>query len=358
MAGERSAAMSNSPPPSLPAPLRMSQLILGLWVPQAIHAAAELGLADVLAATPRSGAEVAAALGTHPDATQRLLRALHTLGVVAEREGRFELTELGRCLETGAPNSRRAWCRLMGSPAVWGAWGRLADCVRTGQRAWGFREGPASVGDDPFETMAQDPALAAVFHQAMLELTSGVAPGIVGAVDWSGARRVVDVGGGHGALLAAILEAQPELQGAVFDLEHARPGALALFAARGLETRASFVGGDVFAGPPPPADVYVLKSVIHDWDDARSLGILARCREAMDGRARLLLVESPAPTGPGQPLQEWFSTFSDLNMLVNTGGRERTEAEYRELLARAGLRVVAVRETPSFFRVFEASPSS
>jgi hypothetical protein len=174
-------------------------------------------------------------------------------------------------------------------------------------------------------------------------------------VDFGGVRRVVDVGGGHGALLAAILEANPRLEGAVFDLPHARAGALELFAERGLQARASYVVGDVFAGPPPAADAYVLKSVIHDWDDERSLRILARCREAMGPEARLLLVESPAPTGAGNPLQEWFLTFSDLNMLVNTGGRERSEAEYRDLLQRAGLRGGAVRETPSFFRVFEAT---
>ena len=350
--------MPDSPPPALPPALRLSQLILGLWIPQAIHAAAELGVADVLAEKPLSSGAVAAALGTHLDATDRLLRALRTIGVVTESEGRFELTDLGRCLQTHAPTSRRAWCRLMGSPGVWGAWGHLVDCVRTGQMAWGFREGPASRGTDPFDTMAQDPAMAAVFHQAMVELTGGVAPGIVGAVDFSGARRVVDVGGGHGALLSAILEAHPGMEGAVFDLEHARQGALELFAARGLGARASYVVGSVFEAPPPAADVFVIKSVIHDWDDERSLKILARCREAMDGGARLLLVESPAPTAPGNPLQEWFLTFSDLNMLVNTGGRERTEAEYRELLAGAGLRVIAVRETTSFFRVFECVRSS
>jgi SAM-dependent methyltransferase len=357
---EKGAAMTSTSPPALPAPLRMSQLILSLWIPQAIHAAAELGVADALSRGPSTSHEVAQVLGTHADATDRLLRALRTLGVVSESEGRFELTELGRCLETTSPTSRRAWCRLMGSPPVWGAWGRLVDCVRTGQRAWGSGQGAAG-GADPFETMAQDQELAGVFHHAMLELTSGVAPGIVAAVDWSGVRRVVDVGGGHGALLAAILEANPHLEGAVFDLEHARPGALDLLVSGGrLGRRATFVSGDVFTTAPPAADAIVLKSVIHDWDDERSLAILSRCREALNPGGRLLLVESPAaPGGGGNPLQDWFLTFSDLNMLVNTGGRERTEAEYRALLERAGLRVLAVRETPSFFRVFEAtSPTS
>jgi hypothetical protein len=346
--------MPDQPPAGPTPPQRLSQLILSLWVPQAIHAAAELGIADVLSEKALTSRDVAEKLGTHADATERLMRALRTLGVLAENEGRFELTELGRCLETRSPTSRRAWCRLMGSPDVWGSWGHLVDCVRTGKMAWGFRTGVDSPGADPFDTMAQNPDMADIFHRAMVELTSGVAAGIARAVDWSGARRVVDVGGGHGALLCGVLEAHPELEGSVFDLEHARAGALELFATRGLSSRASYVVGDVFAGPPPAADAFLLKSVIHDWDDERSLRILGQCREVMDGQARLLLVESPAPTGPGNPLLEWFLTFSDLNMLVNTGGRERTEAEYKGLLERARLRVTAVRETPSFFRVFEA----
>ncbi|KYF60764.1 hypothetical protein BE15_08650 [Sorangium cellulosum] len=188
----------------------------------------------------------------------------------------------------------------------------------------------------------------------MVELTRGVAPGIVGAIDLGGVRRVVDVGGGHGALLCAILEAHPAVEGAVFDLEHAREGALALFASRGVAARASFVAGSCFDAAPPPADVYVMKSVIHDWDDARSLQIVGKCREAIADGARLLVVEPPAPTARGNATLDWILTFSDINMLVNTGGRERTEAEYRALLEAAGLCVTCVREAPSFFRVFEA----
>jgi hypothetical protein len=164
----------------------------------------------------------------------------------------------------------------------------------------------------------------------------------------------VDVGGGYGALLCAVLEAHPALEGTVFDLGHAREGALDLFASRGLSARATFTAGSFFEEAPPPADVYLIKSVIHDWDDAQSLRILGRCREAMGEGGLLLLVEPPAGPPSGNPVGDWFLAFSDLNMLVNTGGRERTEAEYRALLEAAGLRVRGVRETPTFFKVFEA----
>jgi SAM-dependent methyltransferase len=349
--------MSSLSNDNLPPALRMSQLIVSLWVPQAVHAAAELGIADVLAEKPQPSRAVAERLGTHPDATDRLMRALVTLGLFARHAGDYSLTELGRCLETRATTSRRAWSRVMGGPAVWQAWGRLTDSVHSGRKAYAGADGTASPEADTFDAIASDPEGAAVFHQAMAEMTSGVAPGIARAMDFAGARRVVDVGGGYGALLSAILDAHPGLEGAVFDLPHAREGALELFASRGLGSRAAYVAGSFFETPPPPADAYVMKSVIHDWDDARSLRILGNCREALRDDARLLLIEPPAGApddGNPNPVRDWFLAFSDLNMLVNTGGRERTEAEYVALLEAAKLRVTAVRETPTYFRVFES----
>jgi hypothetical protein len=347
--------------PPVPPMRRVSQLVIGLWVPQAVHAAAELGVADVLAAGARTSAEVAAALGTHADSTDRLLRALVTLGLLATTDGdRFALTETGRCLVDDADVTVRAWSRLMGGPAVWDAWGRLTDCVRTGQTAWQVRAAASDAGrsgaGDPFESMARDPQAAAVFNRAMYDLTRGSAPAIASAVDWTGVRHVVDVGGGYGALLCGILDAQPALRGAVFDLPHARDGALACFASRGLQARASYVEGSLFADPPPlpAADAYVVKSVIHDWNDEKSLDILRACRAAMPAGARLLLVEPPAMPAGVNPTLDWMIAFSDLNMLVNCGGRERTEAQYVALLDAAGLRVTAIHPTSGFYRVFEA----
>ena len=340
--------MSTAATPKLPPAVQLSQMIVSLWVPQAVHAAAELGLAEVLSGGPLSSAATAERLGTHPDATERLLRALATLGLLTRTGDGYASTELGRCLESRAPASRRAWSRLMGGKAVWDSWGHLAECVRTGRKAYGGGEA------DTFDALAADPGSAAVFHQAMADLTRSVAPAVARAIDFAGARSVVDVGGGYGELLCAMLEAHPPLEGAVFDLPHAREGALALFAERGLSRRASHVSGSFFQAPPPPAEVYVLKSVIHDWDDAHSLRILARCRESMTRTARLVLVEPAVAEPSGDPVGDWFLAFSDLNMLVNTGGRERSQADYVALLEAAGLQVTAVRETRTFYMVFES----
>lgn len=364
------ASKAVSPAPSVPPMRRVSQLIIGLWVPQAVHAAAELGVADLLVRGPRTSVEIAEALGTHADSTDRLLRALATLGLLEAHEGRFALTETGQCLVDDAETTVRAWARLMGGASVWDAWGRLTDCIRTGKTASQVRaamldtlscdgsdRAVASVvapAVDPFAAMASDASAAAVFHRAMYDLTRGSAASIVAAINWTGVRQAIDVGGGYGALLCAILDAQPQIRGAVFDLPHARDGALACFASRGLRDRASYVEGSLFADALPAADVYVMKSVIHDWDDEKSVEILRACHAAMREGARLLVVEPPAMPAGVNPMLDWMIAFSDLNMLVNCGGRERTEAQYTALLDTAGLRTIAVHQTTGFYRVFEA----
>lgn len=362
------ASSSHTPapaaPPAVPPMRQVSRLIIGLWAPQAVHAAAELGLPDALVDGPRSSADLAAALGTHADSTDRLARVLVVLDLLEEHDGRFGLTALGQCLVSESPVSVRAWARLMGGPAVWNAWGRLTDCVRTGQPVFALpsdahdvSHAPKAGGDGPFEAIAKDPEAAAIFHRAMFELTRATASSIVSAVSWDGARTIVDVGGGTGALLAAILAARPDARGAVFDLAPARDEAERVFAGRGLQARAAFVTGDIFTDAPPPADVYVLKSVIHDWDDARSVAILRACRRAMSAEARLLLVEIPSMPAAVNPALAWMMAFSDLNMLVNVGGRERDEAGYRALIEAAGLRIVSVRQTAGPYSVLEAVPA-
>jgi hypothetical protein len=341
-----STSASTNPPPAL----QLSKMIVSFWVSQAVHAAADLGVADVLSEGPLPGHAVAERLGTHPDATNRLMHALVTLGLLICEQDCFALTELGRCLETRSLTSRRAWSRLTGGKQGWESWGRLTECVRTGTKAYGNGGGDT----DTFDALAADPGAVAIFHQAMADSTRGIAPAVARTINFWGVQRVVDVGGGYGALLCAILEAHPHLEGAVYDLPHAREGALALFAECALSERASYISGSFFDTSPPAADVYVLKSVIHDWDEARSLRILARCREAMNGTARLVLVEPAAGAPNGNPLGDWFISFSDLNMLVATGGRERSEREYVALLEAAKLKVTAVRDTQTFYRVFES----
>ena len=328
-----------------PVGLRMSKMITSLWIPQAVHAAAELDFGGALAERPLTSEALAARLHTHPDATERLCKALAFLEVLQERDGTFALTDLGRSLIGGVPGARRAWARLMCGAEVWSQWGRLAECVRSGHPA--FTEAP-------FEAMERDPEMAAIFHQAMVEMTNDAAPGICEALDLSAAQRIVDVGGGWGALLSAALELAPRASGVVFDLDNARAGALALFAQRGLQSRAEFMAGDIFKTAPPRADVYLLKSVIHDWDDEQSRAILRSCRQAMADDARLCVIEPPAKNVHEKDVRGYFSAFSDLNMLVVAGGRERTEAQYRTLIESAGLRVRALRASQGFFQIFEA----
>ena len=341
--------------------LAFHRAMLSMWMPQALHAAAELGLADALAAAPRTSQDIAIAIGAHPPSTDRLCAALATLGALARDGDRWALTALGRCLVSSEradratapePSSLRAVARLMGGRAVWDAWGRLSDCVRTGRPAYAVDQSDAV---PVFAAFEGDPESAEIFHRAMAEWTRGVGPGIVRALDLSRADHVVDVGGGWGELLACALEAAPRATGTIFDLGPAEPGARSHLSARAVAERARFVAGDVFRTPPPQADVFLLKSVIHDWDDDRSRQILGQCRDALRPDDRLYVIEPPFPsTREGSPA-EWMLSFSDLNMLVNTGGLERTEPEYRALIESAGLACRAVHATDGPYRAFECA---
>jgi len=326
--------------PALPPRFQLSRLIASTWIPQAIHAAAKLGVADALAEGPREGAEVASATGADPGATFRLLRALAVLELVTHRpDGRFELTPVGACLRSDAPDSVRSWALLWGGPMMWRPWGALTDCVRTGEMAPKLLDGV----EGPFELMKAHPEDREHFDRAMLELTRGVAALLPGAYDFSGARTVVDVGGGFGALLPPTLRAHPALRGVIFDLAECADGARKAIAEEGLDSRCEFVAGDFFHAVPRGGDVYLVKSVIHDWDDTKSRTILSRCREAMSADAKLVLLEWIVPDRVGP--NDAGIVGTDLNMLVMVGGQERTEAEYRALLASAGLRTTRVIPT-------------
>jgi SAM-dependent methyltransferase len=295
---------------------------------------------------------VAREANTHPRATYRLLRALATLELVREREdGAFELTALGRCLTSDAPDSVRSWALLWGGPMMWEPWGHLADCVRTGEMAPKLLSGV----DSPFALMESHPEDAAHFNRSMLELTRGVAALLPAAYDFGDARLVVDVGGGFGALLPPLLHEHPELRGLVYDLPGCAEGSRKLMAAEGLADRCDFAAGDFFASVPAGGDVYLLKSVIHDWDDAKSRAILERCRSALKPGARLLVLEWIVPDRVGPA--DGAIAGTDLNMLVMVGGEERTESEYRALLASAGLRVTRVIPTGAM-SLIEAAPAA
>jgi DNA-binding transcriptional ArsR family regulator len=313
---------------------------------QAVVVAARLGIADLVAGGPRSAAELAEETGTRPDALARLLRALVALGVLTrEDDGRVSATPLSRALEDG-PGSIRALAALVGE-VTWRAWGALGHSVATGEPA--FRH---EYGEGLFEYLGREPEAARAFQAWMTEQSRLHSEALVGAIDLTGVERLVDVGGGRGTLLATLLEASPGLRGVLYDRPEVASTAEAL-AAAGIADRAEAVGGDFFESVPEGADRYVLKLVIHDWDDERAIRILDSVRRAIPPHGLLLLVEHLLPEGDGYDHAVWL----DLNMLVMTdGGRERTVAEYRDLLARAGFRLTRVLATSGPMSVIEAAP--
>jgi hypothetical protein len=302
--------------------MELRRLVNGYQVSQAIHVAAVLGIADQLAAGARSSDEVAAAVDADPDALYRLLRALASVGVLHEEDGhRFSLTEVGDGLRSDAEAPVLGWAAFIGRPTYWQAWGALLHSVRTGENA--FRH---VNGTDPWTLRANHPDEAAAFDRAMADLTRRSHASVLEAYDFSRFGVVVDVGGGNGAFLAALLPRNPGQRGILLDLPHAVAAAPRI---DGLEA----VAGDFFAQVPSGGDAYVLKAVLHDWDDEDCVRILTTCRRAMGDGAQLVIVERDV--GPANALPE--AKLSDLNMLVAPGGRERSTAEYGDLLARAGL---------------------
>ena len=315
----------------------LRRLVNGYQVTQAIHVAAVLGLADLVADGPRPSDDLAAATGTHPEALYRLLRALASVGLFREEaERRFALTDLGAGLRADAPASLAGWAAFVGDPYHWQAWGALLHSVRTGENA--FRH---VHGTDPWTFRARDPERSARFDRAMTSLSRQVTDAVLAAYDFGRFGTVVDVGGGTGAFLAAVLARHPTLRGVLFDQPHVVAGAGPLLAAAGVADRCEVVAGSFFEAVPGGGDAYVLKAILHDWEDADCVRILRACRRAMADGAALLVVEREL----GPPNEHPDAKFSDLNMLVAPGGRERTPAQYAALFEAAGFRFAGF--TPS-----------
>jgi hypothetical protein len=306
------------------------RMIWGLHISRAVYVAAELGIADALAPGPLSSAQLAAATSAHEPSLYRVLRLLASLGVLTESEDRlFGLTVLGDRLRTGVPASMRSWAMLVDSLGGVSAFGPIVETVRTGQPGIKIARGATA-----FEYLATNPGNVAGFQAAMSERTAAFAPSVATGYDFTAARTVADIGGGKGTLLAAILQANDHLRGVLFDRPEVTAGAGTVLDEAGVADRCHVATGDFFASVPDQADIYLLANVLHDWDDGRSAQILANCRNAMAAGGRVLIIERLIPDDPAAAVPV---LLSDLNMLVLTGGMERTNSEYAALLTEAGL---------------------
>jgi hypothetical protein len=320
----------------------------GVAISTALSLAAELGIADLLAGGARSSDELAKATSTHAPSLYRVLRLLCSCGVFTETESRcFALTPLGECLRTGVPGSMRSWVRMTGLKVWHHAYAEALHSVRTGEPAF-----KRATGSEFFDYFAAHPDESEIFNGAMNDFGQVVSAAVVKAYDFSGIASIVDVGGGHGTLIAAILKHSPQMKGVLYDLPHVAEGGRRAMADAGLADRCEIVGGDFFRSVPVGCDACILRWIIHDWDHDRALAILRNCRRAMSETGRLLLVE--AIITPGNDLHP--GKLLDFVMLTGLGGQERTEAEYAELLREAGFRLNRIVPTESHMSVVEALP--
>jgi len=337
------APLENEAPP---AHAQLVQMAMAHWVSHVVHAAAKLGLADHLAGGSQDAESLSGPTGTHAPSLYRLMRTLASLGILAEDEShRFALTPLGEAMQTGAPGSARATILTVASEPWVNGFAQLPYSLQTGQSGY-----EKLFGMPIFDWLAQRPEQASLFSETMVGIHGGEPPAVLAAYDFSGLGTIVDVGGATGDLLTTIIGRYPESRGVLYDLPHVVLDAPPLIEARGLTDRVRIESGSFFDHVPVGADAYLLSHVIHDWSEEQCLTILGHCRRAMHPESRLLLIEMVLPSGntphPGKML--------DMMMLVGPGGQERTEAEYAELLAKAGLKLTRVVPTASPVSVVEA----
>jgi hypothetical protein len=331
---------------------RLMNMMFGTICSQVVGTAARLGLADQLGDDELGYRELAERTGSHPDALARLLRALAALEIVVETHpGTFRLGDAGMGLRTDRPDSQAAAVLLFTDPALLDSWKLTEEAVRTGQPTF---EG--LYGTDFFSFLATRPELSERFNATMRQVSLPIAQLIPVSYDFTRHRTVIDIGGGDGTLLSQILRGARSVRGVVFDSPTGVAEAPATLTAAGVADRCRIEAGDFFSAVPEGGDLYVLKNILHDWDDDRCVTILERCHKAMPADGRLLIVESVLPdvvdTSDPAPY------LTDISMLVNMGGQERTRTEYETLCRRAGFAVIAVHPTvfPTSYSLIEAMP--
>lgn len=332
---------------AVPAQIALMQMINGYWISQAIYAAAKLGIADLLKEGAKHCDQLATAIGADTRSLYRLLRALASIGLFAETEPQcFTLTALANYLRSDTPDSLRALA-IMSGEEHYQAWGKLLYSVQTGENAL-----EDLYGMTIFPYYAQHPEAAQIFDQAMTSYSSIEIDAVVQGYDFSSIQTLVDVGGGHGSLLASILEANPHLKGILFEQPSVIAGANPFLSARGVADRCELIAGSFFESVASGGDAYILKHIIHDWGDEQAITILKHCHQAMPAHGKLLVVELVILPGN----EPFIGKLLDLNMLVMCpGGCERTEVEYQFLFEQAGFQLTRIVPTSTFVSVIEGA---
>lgn len=335
-------------PNEMPAPAQMLQIISNFWMSRALYITTKLGIPDLLKSGPQTAAKLAESTQTHAPSLYRLLRALASAGIFRSEPGNtFALTPLSELLVTDAPGSMRWFVISELGQEHYPAWGNLMHSVKTGEIAFDnhFRM-------DIWKYFSKNPEDAAVFNDSMSGMTAVVNAQITSLYDFSRFNKIIDVGGGHGGLITSILKANPHAKGVLFDAEVVISGAGPKIEAASLAGRCETIAGDFFESVPEGGDLYIMKWIIHDWDDERAIRILKNCRNNVPQNGRVIVVDAVVPEGD----QPDFSKFFDLNMLVMTGGKERTEREFADLFAAAGLKLVRVIPTDLPTSIVEGEP--
>ena len=342
---EASSGVTGHPPP----PIALYQLATGHYISRSLFLVARLGIADLLSDGPRHCNDLAKSTDTHPPSLRRVMRLLASVGVFCEEEnGEFSLTPMGEYLRTDVPGSQRAMAMVFAGKRLQEYWKDLEFCVRTGQPAFRLH-GVTNIFEDPLRTPEEE----ANFDAAMADLTRLTSVAVASAYDFTPFRLLVDVGGGNGALMIGILKANPSLRGIVFDQPATVERAKEQIERHGLAARCTAVGGDFFKEVPSGGDAYILKHVIHDWNDEQAAAILKNCRGVMDPRSKLLVVEVVYPSRIDNSAEGRGAASNDVNMLVNTGGRQRSRAEFEALYDAAGFRLTTIVPTVARVSIVE-----
>lgn len=324
----------------------MFKMITGFWVSQTVGAIAHLGVCDQLVDGPEGADALSTRVGADSTALFRVLRAAASVGVLRHHEDdTFSLTPLGETLRSNVPGSMRDMAIAQTGRGHWQPWGAFVDAVKTGRT-----QAEQVLGKSIFQHYADNAVERTAFMGAMQGLSDLVGAELVRLVDWSGVEKVVDVGGSGGTLVSAVLDAHPRASGILFDLPEVASRARGAIEARGLAGRCETMGGDFFQSVPGDADAYILKQILHDWDDEQSVTILRNVTKGLRPGGRVLVVEMVIPDDRTPTAAQ----LMDLNMLAMLPGRERTRSEYGALLDAAGLRLQSVTETRSPFQIVEA----